>query len=67
LENIYEKLLQEEFDPVKAIFANYLETQNKHKKNIYNVDASGLENIQKQWKWYIDHYKYKLPKDVQAK
>ena len=64
VEKIYSNLLQEDFEQIKHYFSEYFQTQKSHKKNKYLVESEEIEQIKKQWKRYIDMYKYELPEDV---
>ena len=64
VEKIYSNLLQGDFERIKHYFSEYFQTQKSHKKNKYLVESEEIEQIKKQWKRYIDMYKYELPEDV---
>ncbi len=67
LEKIYTLFFHEDFSEVKSFFAEYSQTQKKHKKNKYVTNSATISSIKKHWGRYITMYKYNLPDDVLVK
>jgi len=64
LEKIYTQLWEEDFASMKPLFSKYLESQKKHEKNKYKVDAAEVEELQKHLGEYMALNGYTLPPEV---
>jgi hypothetical protein len=64
LRRIYSLLLREDFLPIEKHFSKYLESIKSYKKNTYTVDQATIDRIYKQWRKFIEFYKYDIPKEV---
>lgn len=64
IEKIYNQLWKEDFSAFKPFFSKYLETQKKHKKNKYKVEAAEMDLLDKHLGKYMKHYGYSLPPEV---
>jgi len=67
LKNIYDNLLNEDFERVKSSFTNYFETIKGHKKNKYEIDAHIINKIKDEFGSYMKRYNYDIPKDIVIK
>jgi hypothetical protein len=64
IERIYNQLWKDDFEAVKPYFSKYLESQKKHKKNKYAVEAAEIEMLQKHLGAHMERYGYGLPPEV---
>jgi len=64
IEKIYNELWQEDFTAVKPYFSKYLDSQKKHKKNKYEVDAVEMDMLDKHLGKFIELYGYSIPPEV---
>ncbi len=61
LKEIYTQFLEEDYEPVKPYFKNYIKSQKKYKKNRYDIDDTLINTIRKEWGKYFKIYGYELP------
>jgi hypothetical protein len=61
LERIYNKLNLQGFDKNKNRFEIYLEQIKSYKKNKFQMDDRILNLIEKNWRFTIDKWNYKIP------
>lgn len=64
MEKIYSQLLKRDFSKVKTYFESYFNTQKRHKKNSYIVNANEIAMVQERWTKYINLYQYDVPRDI---
>ncbi|NPA37079.1 MAG: sulfotransferase [Chlorobi bacterium] len=64
LKNIYENLLEEDFENVKKYFTKYFESVKGYKKNRYEVNAELINKIKQELNKYMELYQYNVPDDI---
>ena len=67
LKNIYDTLLNENFEEKKSHFSRYFETIKGHKKNKYKIDATIIEEIKKEFGKYMEIYNFDIPEEIVIK
>jgi len=67
LKNIYDNLLNEDFESVKGLLSTYFDTLKGYKKNKYNIDAEIINRIKKEFGKYMELYNYDIPPDIVIK
>jgi hypothetical protein len=67
LKNIYDTLLNENFEEKKSYFSQYFETIKGHKKNKYEIDAPIIDKIKSEFRKYMEVYEYDIPEDIVVK
>lgn len=58
LEGIYEQLNLKDFDEFKVKLLNYMNTKEKYRKNIYNVDPLDIQRVGVRWEDFFERYGY---------
>ena len=66
IKKIYSDLLKEDFEAEKSYFTDYFFSLNGYKKNKYLVHESTINAVRKEWGFFMDLYKYKIPNDVKV-
>jgi len=61
--NIYNKLLNEDFDKVKDNFSKYFESTKGYNKNKYEIDLSTVNKIKEKLGTFMDMYDYDIPEE----
>jgi len=67
LKEIYENLLNEDYDNVKKYISSHLNSEEGHKKQQYQIDKKQLDIILNNFKKYMDIYGYDIPKGIVTK
>jgi hypothetical protein len=67
MKNIYNDLLDEDFEKIKHYFSDYFSSVKGHKKNKYEIDASIIERIKKEFGKYMEIYNYEVPEEIVIK
>jgi omega-hydroxy-beta-dihydromenaquinone-9 sulfotransferase len=62
LQHIYETLNIPGFEKAKPELKKYLERQSEYKTNVYSIDHTILQHVEKNWKFTIDRWGYTPPK-----
>jgi len=62
--NIYNNLLNEDFDSVKSHFSSYFSSIKGYKKNRYEIEQSTIEKIKTHLGKFMDIYNYDIPNDI---
>ncbi|HBH24716.1 MAG TPA: hypothetical protein DDY13_15010 [Cytophagales bacterium] len=64
LKKVYDQLLNEPLEPVKAHFETYISQQKNYKKNDYKVEKSLIDSILHHCGPYMGRYGYDIPDNV---
>ncbi len=67
MKDIYNNLLNEDFEHAKVHFSEYFERTKGHKKNKYEVSADIIEKIKTEFGKYMKLYGYGLPDEIEIK
>lgn len=62
--NIYDNLLNEDFDKVKDHFSEYFESIKGYKKNRYEIDLSTINKIKERLGTFMETYDYNVPEEL---
>jgi LPS sulfotransferase NodH len=62
IQHIYETLKIPGFETAMPAMMKYLERQSDYKTNVYSIDQSILQHVDKNWKFTIDRWRYTPPK-----
>ncbi len=65
LENIYNNLLDKDFEQLKGMFSDYLESLKSHKKQHYKIEKQTLDRITNELGKYMEIYGYDVPGDIE--
>ncbi len=65
LENIYNNLLDKDFEQLKGMFSDYLESLKSHKKQHYKIEKQTLDRITNELAKYMEIYGYDVPGDIE--
>ncbi len=62
LQHIYTTLKIPGFEQARPHMKKYLDRQSEYKTNIYSIDKTIVDHVDKNWKFTIDRWKYTPPK-----
>ena len=66
IEKIYNKFGFSDFQELKPLFLEYLDTQKEHQKNSYSIEQQELDKVMTKLEFAMKHWNYDIPQELQV-